>query len=199
MSAADDSELLHSSDTKSMNSSDSESLESSASVQELELVFEGASEEEEEAAAIIGSTISGGRITAETSIRGSRRSGSRTIQRGYCSWFDDYLSDTPSYPAHIFRQVFRIPLKLYCAIHNRLIDAKPRLAQQKDAVSRPGHTSHQKMLSSLRRLATGAAYRDMENQARMIVEALLSSFHAYIDTMRLVFGPRYLNREPNYA
>jgi hypothetical protein len=135
----------------------SESLESSACGQELELVFEGASEEEEEAAAIICSTIAGCRITTETSTRGGRRPGSRTIQRGFCSWFDDYLSGTPIYPAHNFRQVFRIPLKLYWAIHNRLVDANPRLGQQKDAVGRPGHTNHQKMLSSLRRLAMGAA------------------------------------------
>jgi hypothetical protein len=66
MSAADDSESLNSSNTKSLNSSDSESIEPSACVQELDLIFEGASEGEEEATTNVGSAIVGGPIIAET-------------------------------------------------------------------------------------------------------------------------------------
>jgi hypothetical protein len=89
MSASDDAESLDSSDSEMLNSSDLESLESSACVEELELIFEGASEEE--ATAIAVGAIAGGSIPSESSIWGGRRPGSCTIQRGYCSWSNDYL------------------------------------------------------------------------------------------------------------
>jgi hypothetical protein len=38
-----------------------------------------------------------------------RQIGSRYIQRGICTWFEDYLADVPVYPDWKFRQVFGSP------------------------------------------------------------------------------------------
>jgi hypothetical protein len=122
-------------DSECLDLSASVSLESSDSLMhELENLFEGASNEERGAADVVAGAIAGGSVSAEESTWGGRRPGSRTIQRGGCSWFVDYLSNTPIYPAHNFRQVFRIPIKLYWVIHARLIESDPRLAQQMGAV-----------------------------------------------------------------
>jgi Plant transposon protein len=162
--------------------------------------FEGASEEKEEVAAIVVSTIAGAGNTDvfESTTPGwnRRQVESRSVRRGGCSWFDDYLAQTPVYPPQKLRQVFRIPIKLYWYIPDKLMDGEPRLAQQTDCFGRQGHTSHQKILASLRRLATGAVYRDMDDNARVSVESLRASFKLFVSTVLQVFGKQYLNREP---
>jgi hypothetical protein len=128
-----------------------------------------------------------------------RQIGSRYIQRGICTWFEDYLADIPVYPAWKFRQVFRIPLSLYWVIHQKLTDAEPALRQRVDALGKRGHSSHQKILASLRRLGTGCTLRDLDDQARMSPEALRKAFTLFVRTVLHVFGPRYLNRDPSVA
>jgi hypothetical protein len=130
--------------------------------------FQGASEEEE-AAAIVASAVASSRgiEVAEAVLPGcsGRKLGSRSVIRGSFSWLDDYLAQSPVYPPQKFRQIFRIPVKLYWYINSKLIDAEHRLAQHTDGLGRPGHTSHQKIIASLRRLGTGASYRDIDDNA----------------------------------
>jgi hypothetical protein len=57
--------------------------------------------------------------------------------------------------------------------------------------------SHQKILASLRRLPTGASYRDMDDNARS-EESLRSSFKLLVLAVLRVFGKPYNNREPKY-
>jgi hypothetical protein len=82
-------------------------------------------------------------------------------------------------------------------VYTRQADGcRAQLAQQTDCLGRQGHTSHQMKLVSLCRLAVGAAYRDMDDNSRMSVESLRSSFKLFVSTVLLVLGMQYLNREP---
>lgn len=128
--------------------------------------------------------------------RCGRERGSKTVRRRQCSWFDDYLSVEPRYRAWKFREVFRIPVKLYHVIHDRLTVDHPSLAQQSDAFGKPGHTSHQKILSSLRCLGQPASYRERDDSACMSPESQRAAFHVFVAGMNTSFGTLYLNREP---
>lgn len=79
------------------------------------------------------------------------------------AWFDDYLADNPPYRADNFRKFFRVPLKLYHVIHNRLILDHPTLGQQVEGLGKPGHTSHQKILAGLLRLGQPSSSRELDD------------------------------------
>ena len=82
----------------------------------------------------------------ETKVLRGKPSGSKTIHRGPCPWIKDYIIHDPIYPSSRFRQVFRIPLKLYHVLHDELLEEEePLLRQQFDNFGKPGHTSHQKI------------------------------------------------------
>jgi len=61
--------------------------------------------------------------------RAGRAPGSRTVKRGKCTCFDDYLSANPVHSPRKFREVFRIPLKLYRVLHDGLVVEQPLLPQ----------------------------------------------------------------------
>lgn len=181
-----------------LNSSDSD-YDSLA--EELQEAFHGASDEKEEAAAAVSAMISSSvaqQIDADDLIapRRGRLPGSKTVQRRPCSWFTDYLSNKPRFRTWKFREVLRIPMKLYHVIHDRMILDYPSLAQQSDAFGKPGHTSHQKILSSLRRLGQPASYRERDDSACMSPESQRAAFRTFVAGMEASFGRRYLNREP---
>lgn len=130
-----------------------------------------------------------------TNFRGRVR-GTKNIQRGVCSWFADYLAPDPVYPPSKFRQAFRVPLKLYWKLHDELVLAEPLFAQKKDAFGRRGHTSHQKILSPLRRLGNGISYNQMDDMCRMSPETQRQYFRLFIKVVNDRFGYVFLNREP---
>ncbi len=83
----------------------------------LHEIFLGAEEEEEQAAAIV--TACCGAYSSEKEFlgpklnTGGRSKGAQSLNRGICTWYDDYLSPNPIYPPRMFREVLRIPIKLY--------------------------------------------------------------------------------------
>ena len=100
-----------------------------------------------------------------------RLPGAATLLRGPCTWYTDYLSASPVYPASTFRQVFRIPIKLYWKLHNDLLEEDSSFEQQRDCFGKAGHTSHQKILCSLRRLGTGLSFAQLDDMSRMSSES----------------------------
>ena len=105
----------------------------------------------------------------DTAFLRGRTTGSHKVHRGPCPWFKDYLSPTPVYPPHRFREVFRITLDIYQEFHDELVEEEPLLRQMKDAFGLPGHTSHQKLLMTFRRFAAGLSFRQMDYMARISV------------------------------
>ena len=115
---------------------------------------------------------------------------------GACNWYQDYLAPNPVYPSPRFREVFRIPKSLYHILHDELLEEEPSLQQKTDAFGHMGHTSHQTILMTLRSLATGLSYRQMDDMARMSVESQHQAFMLTFNAIHGRFGPMYWNRMP---
>lgn len=47
--------------------------------------------------------------------------GAKTKRCLPCNWYVEYLVDNSIYSLSDFRKVFRVPLRLYFAIHNRIV------------------------------------------------------------------------------
>lgn len=62
-------------------------------------------------------------------------------------------------------------LKLYWRQHDALIAEDPELGQRSDTHGAMGHTSDQKILSSLRRLGNGLSFLPLDNISRMSSES----------------------------
>lgn len=173
--------------------------------EELTEIFEGGSEEENEAASAVAAMVTAGDADSlsneffveEPKTHRGRVPGSRTVLRRPCSWYEDYLADTPRYRAYKFREVFRVPVKLYHVLHNRLIIDHPSLNQRIDGLGRPGHTSHQKCLAGFRRLGQPTSYRKRDDSSCMSPESQRIYFRTFVIGVEKSYGPRYLNREPN--
>ena len=126
-------------------------------------------------------------------IEGSRSN----LLRGGCLWFEDYLSRNPIYHSGLFRRRFRISLKLFRLLERELPLREPLLRTRKDAKGVPGHKPWQKILSSLRGLATGRSFDDLDDHSRMSAESSRQYFFIFLRAMVTTFGDRYLNRHPS--
>lgn len=157
-------------------------------------VDEGCVEDEESAALAACSAVVS--IQSESSLAFKQKR-FKSADRGICSWFADYLTEDPTYSPRKFREVFRIPVKLYCLLHKELLIEDRRLRQKEDCTGKKGASSHQKILSALRRLAEGCSFRTLDDNARMSKDSLKLYFNIFLDAMISRFGPKFLNREPS--
>ena len=82
-------------------------------------------------------------------------------------------------------------------LHAWLTEAEPRLRQRRDGSCRPGHSSHQKILSALRRLATGLSFDQLDDMCGISAESCRQYFAIVVETILEVFGAQCLNRHPN--
>lgn len=168
---------------------------------ELENIFDGASEEEEEALVAVSALVASASSEPDPNdgmapVHSGRPSGSKSFSRT-CSWYEDYLAAAPRYPGYKFREIFRVPIKLYHVIKKKLEQEVPDLSQKVDALGRPGHASDQKILCGLRRLGQPSSYRERDDGAGMSPESQRQYFHHFVHGMIETFGPRYFNREPS--
>lgn len=170
----------------------------SSSSSDLEDVIETIFDDEDEQGVIETLTQAVAVIRSSTVHCGSlgRVRNSITINRGPCSWYTDYLAPHPRYPPSNFRSIFRIPLSLYNQLHDEILGRYAVFGQQKDAVGKGGHTTHQKLLSPLRRLATGLSFKQMDDMARMSVESQRKYFRLFLLAMKQLYGSMLLNRAP---
>lgn len=67
----------------------------------------------------------------------------------------------------VFRNRFRIFLKLFWRLHHDLPLNEQMLSQNFDALGSPGATSWQKIFNSLRRLAVGAILEKIDEKRKM--------------------------------
>jgi len=110
---------------------------------------------------------------------GGRAPGSRTLKRGDCMWFAQYLAPVPVYSSRHFRRRFRVPLTLYRVLEAELPAVELTLLQRTDCTGRQGHPVFAKILNSLRRLGNGASFEDLDDQAHMSVESQRQAFMAF--------------------
>jgi hypothetical protein len=95
-------------------------LESEDVVDFVDALFDG--DNDEHAAvlaactAAVATSLIGNEDTAGASPFKGRLTGSQSVARDPCRWFQDYLTAQPICPPHRFRRIFRIPLKLYALL-----------------------------------------------------------------------------------
>lgn len=133
------------------------------------------------------------------SWRGRAAGSARNDNRGTCSWFEDYLSPSPTYSAARFRARFRVPMRLYGALERELPLSEPSLLQGIDFTGRCGQPLYAKLLNSLRPLGSCASFHELEDQSHISVESQRVSFLIFLRAVRARIGPRILNREPAVA
>lgn len=118
----------------------------------------------------LGSTPHGRRATSAVADEGEgflprrpdgrswrcRLSGAGTRRRLECQWDKEYLTNNPVYSPRDFCHHFRIPLNIFCSLHDKAVAIEPRFKQQTNAARKAGHTSTQKVLMCLFLLGTGA-------------------------------------------
>ena len=105
-----------------------------------------------------------------------RAPGSKNVRRGLCRWFEDYLDLNPVYPPNQFRQIFYIPLSMYRVLHKDLVEEEPGLGPNINGTGHCGHTSHQKIICSLQKLATGLSHAQLDDMPRMCPESQREAF-----------------------
>jgi hypothetical protein len=120
-----------------------DSLESEDVVDFVDALFDG--DKDEHAAvlaactAAVATSLIGNEDTVGASPFKGRLTGSQSVARGPCRWFQDYLTAQPIYPPHTFRRIFRIPLKLYALLKveppikdHRLLQLENRIRRTHD-------------------------------------------------------------------
>ena len=134
----------------------------------------------------------------ELSFQG-RVPATKTIARGDCSWYRDYLSPHLVYPPSCFREVFHLPLALYNKVHALLVANEPLIRMRTNAFGMQGHSSHQKILCAIRKLATGLSFKQLDDMARMSSESQRQYFELFLRSLKRNFGPQLLNRPPTLS
>ena len=134
----------------------------------------------------------------ELSFQG-RVPATKTIARGDCSWYRDYLSPHPVYPPSCFREVFHLPLSIYNKVHALLVANEPLFRTRTNAFGLRGHSSHQKILFAIRKLATGLSFKQLDDMARMSSESQRLYFELFLRSLKRNFGPLLLNRPPTLS
>lgn len=147
---------------------------STTSLLSLESIYDDLEEATAAAQSAVAACLSVSTLGAARHGRMEERSSN--VYRGKFPLYDDYLSPHTIYPAHRFRQVFRILLSLYHTLHDELIEEEPDLQQETNAVVTAGHTSDQKILVTLRRLSTGLSFRKLDEMCRMSPESQRKAF-----------------------
>jgi len=139
-------------------------------------------------------------VSSPSPIWGGKKKGSRgNIDRGPCSWYNDYLHENPIYPHSTFRRRFRVPMKLFRLLERELPLVEPNLRRKTDCTGRCGAPPWQKHLPCLRRLGEGCSFSSMDDQARLSAETMRVNMRHFKTALISRFGCDFLNRRPTTA
>lgn len=129
---------------------------------------------------------------------GGRVPGSKNLKRRkVCTWFEDYLGDSPVYPPKIFRRRFGVPRSLFYRLRDDLVAYNPAFWTQRRRGFGPlGHTPEQRILSALRILSTGCSRDNVDDGSVMSEESISLSFAQFCSDVVSIYGPSFLNRRP---
>lgn len=99
----------------------------------------------------------------------------------------------------MLREVFHLQLSLYNNIHGVLVAKEPRFRTRRTEFGRKGHSSYQKILCAIRKLATGLSFKQLDDMARMSSESQRQYFELFLRNLKRIFGPQVLNRPPTLS
>uniref|UniRef100_A0A0D3A5T2 No apical meristem-associated C-terminal domain-containing protein n=1 Tax=Brassica oleracea var. oleracea TaxID=109376 RepID=A0A0D3A5T2_BRAOL len=94
-------------------------------------------------------------VKNQTKKQSKRAYVERNREEGHTRLWNDYFSENPTFPPHLFRWRFRMNKAVFMRIVDRLSENFPFFQQRRDAVGRLGLSSLQKCTAALRMLAYG--------------------------------------------
>jgi len=142
-------------------------------------------------------------IQVEQKERRKRRKKRAYIERnreeGNVRLWNDYFSETPTYPEHYFRRRFRMNKRLFMHIVHRLSNEVHFFSQRRDGLGRLGLSSLQKCTAAIRVLAYGSAADTVDEYLRLGETTTRSCLENFVEGIIYLFGDEYLRRPtPTY-
>ncbi|XP_020263140.1 uncharacterized protein LOC109839119 [Asparagus officinalis] len=130
----------------------------------------------------------------------SRRRGSipghAVIQRnraeGHERLFHDYFSESPVYPAKLFRRRFRMHRPLFLRILSAVETHDSYFVQKRDAAGKIGLSSLQKVTAAMRMLAYGVSADSVDDYVRIGESTAIESLGRFTKAIVTIFGDEYL-------
>ena len=122
----------------------------------------------------------------------------RNREEGHKNLWNDYFSDTPTYPHNLFRRRFRMNKPLFLYIVNRLSTEVDYFQQREDAAGRSSLSSLQKCTAATRQLAYGAPADAIDEYVRLGETTSRKCLHQFTAGIIQLFGDEYLRHPTPY-
>ena len=118
----------------------------------------------------------------------------RNREEGDLRLWNDYFSDTPTYPKNLFRRRFRMNKSLFMRIVDRLSNEVEYFRQKKDALGMRSLSPLQKCTAAIRVLAYGSAADAVDEYLRLGSTIARLCVEHFVEEIINVFGDKYLRR-----
>uniref|UniRef100_A0A0D3BZ46 DDE Tnp4 domain-containing protein n=1 Tax=Brassica oleracea var. oleracea TaxID=109376 RepID=A0A0D3BZ46_BRAOL len=116
----------------------------------------------------------------------------RNREEGHINLWNDYFSETPTYPPNIFRRRFRMSKSLFLRIVHRLSTEVAYFAPTQDAVGRSSLSPLQKCTAAIRQLAYGGGADTVDEYVRLGETTARKCLHQFTAGIIHLFGDEYL-------
>ena len=118
----------------------------------------------------------------------------RHREEGHQKLWNDYFSETPTYPHNVFRRRFRMNKALFLRIVHRLSTEVEYFQPKVDATRRSSLTPLQKCTATIRQLAYGGGSDTVDEYVRIGETTARRSLHNFAAGIIHLFGDEYLRR-----
>ncbi|XP_048609298.1 uncharacterized protein LOC111205433 [Brassica napus] len=118
----------------------------------------------------------------------------RNREEGNVRLWNDYFSETPTYPQNLFRRRFRMDKPLFTRIVDRLSNEVEFFRQKNDALRRSSLSPLQKCTAAIRVLAYGTAADAVDEYLRLGETTTRSLVEHFVEGIIYLFGDEYLRR-----
>ncbi|XP_048621605.1 putative nuclease HARBI1 isoform X1 [Brassica napus] len=118
----------------------------------------------------------------------------RNREDGHMKLWNDYFSETPTYPPNIFRRRFRMNKPLFLRIVHRLSTYVDYFQPSEDAVGRASLSPLQKCTAEIRQLAYGGGADTVDEYVRLGETTARKCLYQFTAGIIHLFGDEYLRR-----
>ncbi|WZY74827.1 protein ALP1-like isoform X1 [Brassica rapa] len=118
----------------------------------------------------------------------------RNREEGHNNLWNDYFSDTPTYPHNLFRRRFRMNKSLFLYIVHRLSTEVEYFKPKEDATGRSGLSPLQKCTAAIRQLAYGGGADPVDEYIRLAETTSRKCLHEFTAGIIHLFADEYLRR-----
>uniref|UniRef100_A0A0D3A674 DDE Tnp4 domain-containing protein n=1 Tax=Brassica oleracea var. oleracea TaxID=109376 RepID=A0A0D3A674_BRAOL len=118
----------------------------------------------------------------------------RNREEGHNRLWDDYFSETPTYPENFFRRRFRMNKRLFMHIVDRLSSEVQYFQEKKDGIGRNSLSALQKCTAAIRVLAYGSAADTVDEYLQLGETTTRLCVQNFVEGIIYLFGDEYLRR-----